>query len=253
LAQQRNPVLKERVVVTVGLTCGQMKNRNFTDYISGLTRIKGKVKGVKYRTKRIDQPAGNFQFSFSSEDGDRTVISWKQGIEQVWTNRWFTPNACNYCDDVFAECADIDLMDAWLPEYSVNHEGTSLVLVRSPIVQMIIDKAGTVRLDPIPIEKVVQSQIGVITIKRHHLAHRLYLDQTNGRRMPKKRVSPSESKSMAVRMDVKSNDKMTGLVRKLWLENADAILLEKRMHFHMIQILYRKRLIRLISYKRRNH
>lgn len=33
------------------------------------------------------------------------------------------PRACNYCDDVFAECADVTCMDAWLPEYSQDHRG----------------------------------------------------------------------------------------------------------------------------------
>lgn len=39
--------------------------------------------------------------------------------------------ACDFCDDVFAETADIALGDAWLPEYVQDGNGTNVVVTRN--------------------------------------------------------------------------------------------------------------------------
>jgi coenzyme F420 hydrogenase subunit beta len=171
LAQQRNKKLRERIVVTVGLVCGQLKSRHFTDYIAALAGVQGEVTGVRYRGKSPDQPASNFTTSFTAADGEERKIFWNEGISEAWTNRWFTPRACSYCDDVFAECADVTCMDAWLPEYSRDSRGTSLVLVRSQAMREMVERGQGISLDPIPVERVIQSQAGVVAIKRQHLAY----------------------------------------------------------------------------------
>ena len=63
LAQRSSAKLRERIVVTIGLVCGQMKSKYFTDYIAALAGVRGTVIGV-YRGKEQDQPASNFTFHF---------------------------------------------------------------------------------------------------------------------------------------------------------------------------------------------
>ena len=213
LAQQRNKKLRERVVVTIGLTCGQLKSRHFTDYVAALAGVRGEVVGVRYRGKSPDQPASNFYFSFATRDGEEHKIFWREGIGEAWGNRWFTPKACNYCDDVFAECADVTCMDAWLPEYSRDSRGTSLVLVRSPAVREVLERGQGISLDPIPVERVVQSQAGVVAIKREHLAYRLHLDREG---VPEKRVAPGRPKDPFLRQEVVLKERMRALSRELW-------------------------------------
>lgn len=79
-------------------------------------------------------------------------------------------------------------MDAWLPEYSRDSRGTNLVLVRSPAVREVLERGQGISLDPIPLDRVVQSQAGVVAVKREHLAYRLYLDRQE---VPEKRVAPA--------------------------------------------------------------
>jgi coenzyme F420 hydrogenase subunit beta len=213
LAQQRNKKLRERVVVTVGLVCGQLKSRQFTDYIAARAGVQGEVTGVRYRGKSPDRPASNFYFSFTTTDGKEQRIFWNEGIAEAWTNRWFTPEACSYCDDVFAECADVTCMDAWLPEYSRDSRGTSLVLVRSPPIREVLERGQGVRLDLIPVERVVQSQGGVVAVKRQHLAYRSYLDREGA---PKKRVAPGRPKNPFLRQEVVLKERMRALSRDLW-------------------------------------
>jgi coenzyme F420 hydrogenase subunit beta len=213
LAQQRNKKLRERIVVTVGLTCGQLKSRHFTDYVAALAGVQGEVTAVRYRGKSPDRPASNFYFSFTTADGEERKIFWNEGISEAWTNRWFTPRACSYCDDVFAECADVTCMDAWLPEYSRDSRGTSLLLVRSPAVREVLERGQGISLDPIPVERVIQSQAGVVAIKRQHLACRLYLDPQG---VPEKRVAPERPKNPFLRQEVVLKERMRVLSRDRW-------------------------------------
>ncbi|KAF1079003.1 Coenzyme F420 hydrogenase/dehydrogenase, beta subunit C-terminal domain [Methanogenium sp. MK-MG] len=225
LAQQRNKKLRERVVVTVGLTCGQLKSRHFTEYIAALAGVRGKVTAVRHRGKSKDQPASNFHFSFTTEDGEESRIFWKEGIAEAWVNRWFTPNACNYCDDVFAECADVTCMDAWLPGYSGDSRGSNLVLVRSPLLQDLIAEGvrrKEVNLDPIHVDKVVQSQAGVIASKRQHLAHRLYNAQKENGRVPDKRVPPKKLMNPITVSEISLKDQMQISSRMNWSLGSDS-------------------------------
>lgn len=213
LAQQRNKKLRERIVVTVGLVCGQLKSRHFTDYIAAVAGVQGEVTGVRYRGKSPDHPASNYHYTFMAADGGERRIFWNEGIAEAWTNRWFTPGACNYCDDVFAECADVTCMDAWLPEYSRDSRGTSLLLVRSPAVREVLERRQGVRLNPIPVERVVQSQSGVVAVKRQHLAYRLYLDREG---VPEKRVAPARPKNPLLWQEVVLKERMRVASRDRW-------------------------------------
>jgi coenzyme F420 hydrogenase subunit beta len=213
LAQQRNKKLRERIVVTVGLVCGQLKSRHFTDYVAALAGVQGEVTAVRYRGKSPDQPASNYHYVFTAADGEEQRIFWNEGISEAWTNRWFTPRACSYCDDVFAECADVTCMDAWLPEYSQDSRGTSLVLVRSQAMREMVERGQGVRLDSIPVERVIQSQAGVVAIKRQHLACRLYLDPQG---VPEKRVAPERPKNPFLRQEVVLKERMRVLSRDRW-------------------------------------
>lgn len=216
LAQQRNIKLRTRVVITIGLVCGQLKSKHFTDYIADIAGAQGKVTGVRYRGKSQDHPTSNLCYAFKTESGDERKIFWKDGIAEAWMNRWFTPNACNYCDDIFAECADVAFMDAWLPEYSNDRNGTSLVLVRSPLVKEVIERGIGAYLDSIPVKRVVQSQKGVIAVKRRHMSYRLYLDQSARQKAPKKRMAPGRPMNPLLRQEVVLKDRMSTMSRDAW-------------------------------------
>ena len=218
LAQLKNKKLRERIVVTVGLVCGQLKSRHFTDYIAAFAGVQGKITGVLYRGKSPNQPASNYHYAFTTEDGQVRKIFWKKGISEAWMNRWFTPNACNYCDDVFAECADVTCMDAWLPEYSKDSRGTSLMLVRSPLVERVISRGQGAQLEHISIDHVVRSQGGVLAIKRQHLRYRLYLDQEKEQKVLK-RVKPEKTRNLFMRREIILKDKMRIISRDLWALN----------------------------------
>jgi coenzyme F420-reducing hydrogenase beta subunit len=250
LAQQRNANLRERIVVCVGLNCGQMKSKHFTDYIAAIAGVQGKVTAVRYRGKSPDHPANNYHYVFKTVDGVEKRIFLNEGIADAWTNCWFTPKACSYCDDIFAECADVTFMDAWLPEYSKDYRGTNLIVVRSPLIQDLISRdvqEKKIHLDPIPIQVVIRSQAEVVDFKRRNLAYRLYLNQKKGKEVPKKRVGAERPDNFIERLDVAMNDKIQESVRSQWIINPSVKYLNDITWFTRKLVAYRKRLTYLTS------
>jgi len=249
LAQKKNIILRERIMVTVGLVCGQLKSRHFTDYIATFAGVRGNIKGVRYRGKSPDHLASNFYFAFKTENNEERKIFWSEGIAEAWNNRWFTPNACNYCDDVFAECADVTCMDAWLPMYLNDSRGTSFMLARSPLVREMVAQGDGIRLKSIPVERLVQSQYGVVTVKRQYLAYRLYLDQKSGYKVPVKRMAPNIPKNPLLRREIVLKEKMRVMSKDFWNSDmSNAGRLREVMQPSIKQLAAERQIMKIISF-----
>ncbi|MDV2481195.1 4Fe-4S dicluster domain-containing protein [Methanoculleus sp. Wushi-C6] len=253
LAQQKNKILRERIVVVLGLTCGQSKSKHYTSYLSALAGLEGKPTKVHYRSKDLKQPAANYYFSCNNESNAEHRVSRKNGFSEVWGNRWFTPNACNYCDDIFAECADATFMDAWLPEYSSDPYGTSLILVRSPeLMNLIQQGCDSHRLDAdvVDVSRIIRSQRGVISTKRRDLAHRLHEAELRRDFCPKKRVQPEKCSPLErwrLRVIGAMQTRSRQFTPNQYYSAADILTLRRVMQLDVIQL----RLIRLSNYPRR--
>ena len=193
LASLKNSVLRERIAFTFGLVCGQMKSKAYTHYLASLCGVKGSLRSVHFRGKDLSHTASDFFFFCEDDSGSEGRIFWKEGVSKAWNSRFFTPNACGFCDDVFAETADIVFMDAWLPEFITDSKGTSLVLIRNQKLDELLkdnERNRNIIVRNISFEKIIQSQIGVLKFKRRDLAIRLQTRINAGRIPPKKRIPP---------------------------------------------------------------
>lgn len=216
LATFHNSKLKKRIVYMIGLVCGQTKSKLYTAYLSELAGVGGELQKVYFRGKSIGEPASNFYFYCQNKNGDEGKLYWDEGVSEAFTNRWFTPNACNFCDDVFAELADISLMDAWLPEYIENQKGTSLVIIRSPEILNMFNKimGMDIRANRISLDKIKVSQKGVLDFKRDHLPYRLHQLYKNNKISLKKRYESNsklellqkEQMTIKTKMQAKSSE-----------------------------------------------
>jgi coenzyme F420 hydrogenase subunit beta len=197
LAMQLNARLQDRIRFVLGLACGQTKSKFFAEYLC--TCAGGQIEAlsrIDFRVKDPNRPASDYgmKFVFAGRGdftGECTIFS-SEGIGRIWNDRYFTPNPCNFCDDVFAELADVCFMDAWLPAYSRDWRGHSIVLVRSEEVRDMVNKAikdGSVSLDTMDIAQVVKSQLGVVHSKRRDISERIRLAEQEGRVVPRKRLS----------------------------------------------------------------
>ncbi len=179
LAMQLNPKLKRRIKFVLGLVCGQTKSKFFAEYICGLGGGNPHyLKQVTFRIKDPSRPASDFGLKFISENGmnprHEGIVFWTEGMNQIWFDRYFTPKACEFCDDVFAETADVSFMDAWLPEYVTDRKGHSIVLTRNRKINDLFlsecRKKHTVKV--ISISATINSQSSVLFYKRSLIGER---------------------------------------------------------------------------------
>lgn len=166
LAQQRVPLLQARILYVIGLVCGQVKTKRFTEELGRIALGHGELAAVRYRVKQQEEPAGNYAFEFTSTDGRSERLSFRGKPRHFWANRLFTPMACNVCDDVFAEVADVALMDAWLPEYSKDYRGHTLMIVRSKSLKYLIAADNSMHLQRISGQRLWASQKAVVQTKK---------------------------------------------------------------------------------------
>lgn len=185
--------IAESLTVLIGLTCGQTKTDRFPDW---LRRSEGIQSGtnVRFRVKDESRPADDFALIF--DDDQMTRVHWRRTVAPVWHSRLFTPPACGVCDDVFAETADVVAMDAWLPEFTSDWRGTSLLGVRSARVRAVVSDMSASSdgcvLDCSP-DSLIRSQSGALWEKRDGLQYRLMLRERDGHWSPPKRLPPART------------------------------------------------------------
>lgn len=174
-AQVLNKKLRNRVAYCFGLVCNHTPSFHATKYLLRKFKIpEEKIAKLYYRGK--GWPGG---MNIILDDGSEAFIPWAS--PHYWGmvfQRFFWPKNCMVCDDKLCQLADIVFMDAWLPEFSSDKIGTSLVMVRSKRGEALITKAmkhKVVELQAISIKSVIKSQSMVTTIRK--VAARRFISQ----------------------------------------------------------------------------
>lgn len=164
LSKKLSPLLKKRIVYTLGLTCGQTKSKRYTEYLIHSMNIPlSSVTSISYRRKVKGFPSNNYAFEVTTKDGKILQKMWSE-IAIIWCNDLFKQQSCNCCDDIFAECADITFMDAWLPDYT-EYEGASLIINRNPLFTSFFNSQSN-NYSVISENRIIESQKAVIDDKR---------------------------------------------------------------------------------------
>ena len=197
LAARTNVRLRTRIQVVAGLVCGRTKNTFFGEYCCSLEGgLPSAMRALEFRVKDPARPANDYGVSFDCSHGPvrRGKVSFSQ-VSPAWNRNYFTPNACAYCDDLFAEVGDVAFMDAWLDRFITDDRGTSVALVRSARARAIFEEGsanGEIDVRPLSLEEVLQAQAGALAFKRRGLAERLgAYRMLSWRRAPVKRVRPA--------------------------------------------------------------
>ncbi|WP_241527378.1 Coenzyme F420 hydrogenase/dehydrogenase, beta subunit C-terminal domain [Sphingomonas turrisvirgatae] len=192
LLRDVDSVIAERVAFTLGLFCGHMKSARLVESFAWqLNAPMDQVRAVEYRQKNPDRPANWYTAHLTLADGSARWQDWMHLADGDWGAGFFQNNACNYCDDVMGETADIAFGDAWVEPYSSDGRGTNVVIVRSPEVQRIVAEAIGERrltLDPVDADFIANTQAAGLRQRRDGLAYRLRFAPP---RLPlRKRVAP---------------------------------------------------------------
>jgi len=225
LAMENNRKLKHRITALVGLVCGHTKSKFFVEYLAALGGIDPKkVTAVKFREKNINRSSNDYGIKLIWQENDQekeTTLFGTDGISRAWAHDYFKPSPCYFCDDIFAETADIVFMDAWLPQYTPDHRGHSLVINRQESFKSIWEMAlGTseTNIEPVDIETVIRSQQGVLSTKREGLQFRLLLARKAGKKMLCKRVLPANSGNIILRRLWRLKQELSSLTYSVWRE-----------------------------------
>lgn len=187
---------RRRVKFTVGIVCGHLKSAAYAEMIGWQLGVEPRDLGALDFRVKIPGKKANEKGVAAAKVGTGSPYGEAKTVQQIFGTNYgygyFKYNACDYCDDVLAETADISIGDAWLPEYMAS--GTSLVVARSPSVMEVLAAAegeGRITLTEITSDRAAQSQDAGLRHRRDGLAYRLFLKKRQGMWAPRKRVAPS--------------------------------------------------------------
>jgi coenzyme F420-reducing hydrogenase beta subunit len=193
LLRRIDPIIHERVTHTLGLFCGHMKSATMIESFAWQlgTELR-QVQALDYRVKDKARPANWYRAHLDLADGGSAEQDWWHLADGDWGAGFLQNPACDWCDDVVAETADIAFGDAWVEPYSSDGRGTNVVVVRAKTLVEMIERAraeGRVELDPVDAEFIVRTQAAGLRHRRDGLAYRLSWRRRGIR--PAKRAAPS--------------------------------------------------------------
>jgi coenzyme F420-reducing hydrogenase beta subunit len=192
LLRREDPVLRERVAFTLGLFCGHMKSARFVESFAWqMGSPIEEVERVEFRLKDPARPASTYTAALTLRDGRLLARDWWNLADGDWGAGFFQHAACNFCDDVTAETADISFGDAWVEPYASDGRGTNVVVIRSPELEALVAagiRDGRLKLAPVDGEFVAATQAAGLRQRREGLAYRLTWRRSG--LWPRKRVVP---------------------------------------------------------------
>jgi coenzyme F420-reducing hydrogenase beta subunit len=193
LLQRVDPLIRERVAFTLGIFCGHMKSRHMVESFAWQlgTEIE-RVQGLDYRLKDHSRPANWYRAHLQLDDGSAMAEDWWHLADGDWGAGFFQNSACNFCDDVVAETADIAFGDAWVEPYSSDGRGTNVVVVRSRTLHALLERGiteGALSLESVDRDFVEATQAAGLRHRREGLAYRLAWHSRG--QQPRKRVEPN--------------------------------------------------------------
>ncbi|HYC73358.1 Coenzyme F420 hydrogenase/dehydrogenase, beta subunit C-terminal domain [Brevundimonas sp.] len=193
LLRATDPVLRERIVFTLGLFCGHMKSLRMAESFAWQTGVRMEdVARMDYRLKDPGRPANVYTAQFVLKDGGERRRDWWNFADGDWGAGFFQNPACDWCDDVVAETADISFGDAWVEPYSSDGRGTNVVVARAPDLDVMLREAiaeRRLRLESVDADFIHRTQAAGFRHRREGLAWRLSWPRP-GKLRPRKRTAP---------------------------------------------------------------
>ena len=186
------------LTVTVALVCGHLKSSRYAEYLAWTQGIPpGGLEAVDFRHKVAGRPADRYAIEAVGRDRAGTPVHIRRGVDRIRWADWgiglFKVPACDYCDDVVGETADVSFGDAWMAPYLLESEGKNLVITRSALAEELVGngvRSGAVDAVDLSPDAAAASQAAGFRHRRQGLAVRLAERERTGRYVPPKRVAP---------------------------------------------------------------
>jgi coenzyme F420-reducing hydrogenase beta subunit len=201
------PDLDQQIRFRVGLVCGHLKTSAFAEALAWQADVPPtELLAFDFRVKVPGEPANAYRHAaLSSHDHEWHKRQTNKTLGGNWGHGMFQLNACNFCDDIFAETADVCFGDAWLPRYSQDSRGTNLIVSRNPVIDAILSDgkaSGAIGYDAVTPDEIALSQAGNFRHRWDGLSVRLADDRRLGRSVPTKRIAPGSRPVPRIRRTV---------------------------------------------------
>ncbi|MEY4564771.1 MAG: hypothetical protein RLZZ618_4048 [Pseudomonadota bacterium] len=223
LLMGQDEALRAQLVLTMGLVCGHMKSAAFAEMMAWQVGVPPEqLKAVDFRQKSPGKTASEYNFAavakeLGSDEADRQkqlqhdplathhVAKSSHMVGGNWGHAMFQLRACDFCDDIFAETADVVFGDAWIAPYSNDWRGTNVVVNRHPLVAKLFQEghaAGQLMFDDISVAALAETQAGNFRHRWDGLSVRLQDAVRAGRWVPRKRIQPGSRRVTAQRVRI---------------------------------------------------
>jgi hypothetical protein len=229
------PVYADRIHYHIGLFCGHLKSTAFAELLAWQCGVApDSLCAINFRDKLPGRMAFDYgirvrgQVDAATTERDARVATL---FGADWGLGFFKYQACDFCDDVVCETADVSIGDAWLPEYARDGRGANIIVTRDPRIEELIRTAvrvGRLAFDPSTAETVYQSQAGGFRHRRQGLAYRLYLKDASNEWRPPKRVTPQRLADRRTRKIVELRSLLATESHAAW---QDALAVGSYRHF----------------------
>jgi len=229
-------LINKRLSFIIGIVCGHLKSAYFAKLLSWQVGINPEsLKGIDFRGEIQGGVANDKALSATSLDGNHsTPVATRSLFGGNWGYNFFKYKACDYCDDVMAETADISIGDAWLPEFINDSRGHNVIVCRNTIIDKIIKKAtidNKLSMETIAPEKIAHSQLGGFKHRREGLNYRITKAKSLNEWTPNKRFITGKNTS-SVRKNVYNyriiiREQSEALFKKALLKNDLSYFIDK--------------------------
>lgn len=222
LGQVNSEFLKTNIVFTIGLFCGGLKSSCYTDFLASYAGTSSFEKPV-YRIKHIDKRASFYSFACQKQPNNEQLSFPMYDLGDMWGTGLFKAFACEFCDDLSGELADISIGDAWVEPYKWDGKGNNIVITRSLLSEELINEgiaSRELKIDFLNLSKVNESQRGNIYHRHYGLKYRLFWARKM--KLPPKRVHSKFPFCITRALVMLKRMETRRLSHKIWAETKEA-------------------------------
>ncbi|PTM08482.1 MAG: 4Fe-4S ferredoxin [Bacteroidetes bacterium] len=237
LAQINTPSLKGKITFLVGIICGGVKSRFFAEYLAEKAGVPyNQYIKPQFRIKDVDSSASDYSFGCKNVNNLSDYELKMRTVGDMWGTGMFKANACDFCDDVTTELADISVGDAWLAPYIEDGRGTNVVVTRSILADNIINEgiqSGKLKIDILTRDRFLASQKG--SFNHRHTGLRIRINEAKKKKqlVPPKRFEREKiSFDFAIVQKIRMKTRKMSL--KIWNNSPNAILFDEKMRKHLL-------------------
>lgn len=231
LKQHYYPKYKEKIPFVVGIICGGLKSKHYSDFLAQKSGIEKDYNRQDYRIK--DKNSNATDYSFGAYDSSENFHQVKMNtLGDMWCSGLFKSRACDFCDDVTTELADISLGDAWLQPYVNDGMGNSVIVTRTKLADEIIKhgiSSDELYIEKLTLEEFKQSQQGSFNHRHKALKYRIDKSKKEGKLVPNNRQRLFVSISFQLKTVQKLRMKVRALSHIVWNKHKNAVSFEKEM------------------------